>query len=271
MDGSHFDTLVKTLATMPLSRANVLRGLAASAAVLTGGGSPPNQVRPRRSTRKSRRSVSVGRMGRSPGAGVKDTVKTLLRRNPCTYGEKVPDGDDAVVLDRHEKGSSHRHGQRARAWWRRAAGSRAPVNGTGSSWLTSWVTAETIPGAMALPPAGVGAIDACPITPTSARMKPHTVAAIESNRMRGLVMESSWAPYLIGIEPIAMCPLGTGFPNPQRLPGHAPSMRRGGRLHTREITWLDHLVLCRGRTGRFNLMTDNLPYSARLTIRFYAL
>ena len=32
MDGSHFDTLVKTLATMPLSRANVLRGLAASAA-----------------------------------------------------------------------------------------------------------------------------------------------------------------------------------------------------------------------------------------------
>jgi len=35
---------------------------------------------------------------------------------------------------------------------------------------------------------------------------------------------------------------------PRHLPGHALSMRRGGRRHTREITWLDHLVLCRERT-----------------------
>ena len=36
MDGSHFDTLVKTLATTPLSRASVVRGLVASAAALAG-------------------------------------------------------------------------------------------------------------------------------------------------------------------------------------------------------------------------------------------
>ena len=37
MDGSRFDTLVKALATTSLSRANVVRGLAASAAALAGG------------------------------------------------------------------------------------------------------------------------------------------------------------------------------------------------------------------------------------------
>jgi hypothetical protein len=36
MDGSHFDALVRSLATTPLARANVLRGLAASAAALAG-------------------------------------------------------------------------------------------------------------------------------------------------------------------------------------------------------------------------------------------
>ena len=89
MDGSHFDSLVKTLAITPLSRTNLLRGLAASAAALAGLmlAGEPGTARKKESTRTSARSVSVARTGRWAAAAPRrvkaDNVKKLLRRNPC--------------------------------------------------------------------------------------------------------------------------------------------------------------------------------------------
>src|SRR5687767_1267123 len=60
MDGSHFDTLVKTLATTPLTRANALRRLVVSAAALAALGrglAAPDEVTAARS----------GKCKRAPG------------------------------------------------------------------------------------------------------------------------------------------------------------------------------------------------------------
>ncbi|MDF3042224.1 MAG: hypothetical protein K0Q71_4930 [Thermomicrobiales bacterium] len=88
MDGSHFDTLVKALATRPLSRASVLHGLVASATALAGLTLAAEPGTARKKKGENERKVCVcgtdGSVGSCRTKKVKaDKVKKLLRRNPC--------------------------------------------------------------------------------------------------------------------------------------------------------------------------------------------
>ena len=88
MDGSHFDTLIKTLALTRLTRAQVLRGLATSVAALAGVTLVGETSTARKKKGERERKVCVcgadGTVGSCHTKTVKaDKVKKLLRRNPC--------------------------------------------------------------------------------------------------------------------------------------------------------------------------------------------
>jgi hypothetical protein len=90
MDATTFDTLIKRLATTPLTRVNVLRGLAASAAALTG------VMLPKEAGAKKKDETEI-KVCNCPGSDAsscktqkkdKSKAKKLLRRNPCAYKGK---------------------------------------------------------------------------------------------------------------------------------------------------------------------------------------
>src|SRR5215208_3646442 len=90
MDATTFDTLIKRLATTPLTRVNVLRGLAASAAALTG------VMLPKEAGAKKKDETEI-KVCNCPGSDAsscktqkkdKSKAKKLLQRNPCAYKGK---------------------------------------------------------------------------------------------------------------------------------------------------------------------------------------
>ena len=88
MDGSHFDTLVKALATTPLSRARVVQGLAASVTALAG---MRLSGEPGAAKKQNEKKIRVCNCPSSDATlcktqkKAKPKAKKLLRRNACAY------------------------------------------------------------------------------------------------------------------------------------------------------------------------------------------
>ena len=89
MDGSHFDTLVKALAITPLTRAMALRGLAASAVVLTGLRLAGEVGAAKKKTREKKVRVCDCPIGDPSGCQTKKVkksqVQSWLLRHLCSY------------------------------------------------------------------------------------------------------------------------------------------------------------------------------------------
>ena len=79
MDGSRFDTLVKALATTSLSRANVVRGLAASAAALAGVTLATGPSVAKKKNEKKQKVCVCGADGTVPAAAPRRKPKTRSR------------------------------------------------------------------------------------------------------------------------------------------------------------------------------------------------
>ncbi len=103
MDGTRFDNLVKRLATRPMTRATALRGLAASAAALTGvsilagAGEAANNNNNNDRKRKVCKCTSATATSCSTVKKEKKKAKRILRRFPCSYKGKCRAGVTACA------------------------------------------------------------------------------------------------------------------------------------------------------------------------------
>ena len=104
MDGTRFDNLIKRLATRPMTRATALRGLAASAAALTGvsilagsGEAANNNNNNNDRKRKVCKCTSATATSCRTVKKEKKKAKRVLRRFPCSYKGKCRAGVTACA------------------------------------------------------------------------------------------------------------------------------------------------------------------------------
>jgi len=85
MDGTQFDTLIKRLATTPVTRGSVLRGLVASVASLVGVplAAEPGAAHEKKKDEPKRRVCLWSSTGGRTKKVARDQRRKILRRNPC--------------------------------------------------------------------------------------------------------------------------------------------------------------------------------------------